>query len=72
MIQSVNGDSERKTIREFVDNYMLARDSRAFREYIKDFQPDINLSFNFVRDDGSERDTTLPMTVNFFWPDSDL
>ena len=72
MIQSVNGDSEVKTIREFVDNHMLARDSRAFRGYVKDFQPDINLSFNFVRDDGSERDTTLPMTVNFFWPDSDL
>jgi hypothetical protein len=35
MITSVNGDTENKTIREFVDNYMLARDSRAFREHIR-------------------------------------
>ena len=72
MITSINGDSEVKIIREFVDNYMLARDSRAFREHVKTFQPDIDLTFNHVSSDGSERDVTLPMTVNFFWPDSDL
>jgi len=72
MITSINGDSDVKTIREFVDNYMLARDSRAFREYIREFQPDIDLTFNHVSSDGNERDLTLPMTVNFFWPDSDL
>ena len=70
MIQSINGNSEPKTIREFVDKYMLARDSRAFREHIRTFQPDIDLTFNFVSSDGIERDVTLPMTVNFFWPDS--
>lgn len=72
MIQSINGNSEPKTIREFVDKYMLARDSRAFREHIRTFQPDIDLTFNFVSSDGIERDVTLPMTVNFFWPDSNL
>jgi hypothetical protein len=35
MILSVNGDDSKKTIREFVDNYFLARDSRAFREHIE-------------------------------------
>jgi hypothetical protein len=35
MILSVNGDTEKKTIRDFVDNYCLAKDSRALREYIK-------------------------------------
>ena len=35
LITSVGGDSEKKTIREFVDNYMLARDSRSLREEIK-------------------------------------
>lgn len=72
MILSVNGDDEKKSIREFVDNYMLARDSRAFREHLKAFQPDIDLKFEFVGADGIERDTTLPMTVSFFWPDSDV
>jgi hypothetical protein len=35
MITSVNGDAELKTIRDFVDNHFLARDSRAFREYVR-------------------------------------
>jgi len=72
MITSINGNSDVKTIREFVDNYMLARDSRAFREYVKTFQPDIEMKFNHESSDGVERDITLPMTVSFFWPDTDL
>jgi hypothetical protein len=51
---------------------MLARDSRSFREYIKTFQPDIDLKFNFESSSGIEEDVTLPMTVNFFWPDAEL
>ena len=39
MITSVEGQTETKQIREFVDNYLLARDSRALREYIKEVQP---------------------------------
>ena len=34
MILSVNGDSERKTVREFVDTYFLASDARAFRKHV--------------------------------------
>tara|TARA_R100000544_G_C2216251_1_gene54749 strand:- start:14 stop:760 length:747 start_codon:yes stop_codon:yes gene_type:complete len=71
-ITSINGDSEAKTIREFVDKMMLARDSRALREYIKDFQPDIDLKFDHESSDGIVEEMTLPMTVNFFWPDSEL
>ena len=70
IIQSVNGDSEKKSIREFVDKHMLARDSRAFREYIKTFQPDIDMKFNFESNDGIEEEVNLPMTVSFFWPDA--
>ena len=48
MITSVKGDTESKSIREFIDNYMLARDSRSFREHIKETQPDIIMKFNFI------------------------
>jgi hypothetical protein len=72
MITSINGNGDVKSIREFVDNYMLARDSRAFREHVKTFQPDIEMKFNYESNDGIERDITLPMTVNFFWPDTNL
>ena len=72
VIMSVNGDETPATIREFVDKYMLARDSRALREHIRTFQPDIDLKFNYESNDGVEREVSLPMTVNFFWPDADL
>ncbi|OVE73895.1 hypothetical protein BVX94_02460 [bacterium B17] len=35
MIISVDGNEEKKDIRDFVDNYFLARDARAFREYVR-------------------------------------
>ena len=65
MIVSVDGDSERKTVREFVDTRLLARDSRAFRAYAKSIQPDIDLTF--TNDSGEE--VAIPVNLNFFWPD---
>ena len=41
MITSVNGDAESKTIRDFVENYLLAMDSRSLRSYIREVQPDL-------------------------------
>tara|TARA_R100001377_G_scaffold78191_1_gene55798 strand:+ start:34 stop:795 length:762 start_codon:yes stop_codon:yes gene_type:complete len=64
-IISVNGDKNRNEIRNYVDNFLLARDSRAFRNHVKDIAPDVNLSF--TTDKGVE--ITIPITVNFFWPD---
>jgi hypothetical protein len=66
MITSVNGDREPKTIREFVDNHFLARDSRAFREYIKGVQPDVDLTFF---PEGKDTKIDLPVGLSFFWPD---
>jgi len=72
MILSVDGKTEDKDIRNFVDNYFLARDSRSLREYIKSFQPDVDMKFNFESSGGIVEEVSLPMTVNFFWPDSKL
>jgi hypothetical protein len=72
MITSVNGDSENKSIREFVDNYLLARDSRAFREYLKETQPDIIMKFDHMGSNGIEEDAIIPMTAGFLWPDSGI
>jgi len=69
MILSVNGDAEKKSIREFVDNYFLAKDSRAFREHIKTTQPDVNLKFEIERPDGDVKDIDIPVGITFFWPD---
>jgi len=65
IITSVNGDEEKKSIREFVDNYLLAIDSRALREHIRDTQPDVDLTYDL---DGEE-EVTIPIGITFFWPD---
>lgn len=65
IITSVDGENDPKTIREFVDNYLLARDSRSLREYIRQIQPDVNLEYQF--DDGEE--VVIPIGIGFFWPD---
>jgi hypothetical protein len=66
LITSVEGSREKKDIREFVENYFLAKDSRALREYIKKIQPDVDLTF--FPNNGSDR-INIPIGVSFFWPD---
>jgi hypothetical protein len=72
MITSVNGDTELKSIRDFVDNYMLAVDSRALRGDVKEKQPDIDLTFEYENSDGVVGDVDIPIGINFFWPDVKL
>tara|TARA_S200002703_G_scaffold155482_1_gene159690 strand:- start:354 stop:1079 length:726 start_codon:yes stop_codon:yes gene_type:complete len=67
MITSVEGKSETKDIREFVDKYLLAKDSRALREYVREIQPDVDLTFF---PDDSENRVNIPIGVSFFWPDA--
>ena len=71
MILSVNGDSERKTVREFVDNYFLASDARAFRQHIREVQPDVDLKVTVELSSGEEA-IDLPIGVTFFWPDASI
>ena len=66
MITSIEGDTDLKKIREYVDKYMLARDSRALREYAKKITPDVDLSFF---PDGQDDKASIPVGLSFFWPD---
>ena len=65
IITSVEGEEDSKHIRKFVDNALLARDSRALRTRIRDVQPDVELEV--ILDDG--REVVVPIGLNFFWPD---
>ena len=67
-IFAVDGNTDRNTIREFVDFNMLATDSRALRKQIKDVSPDINLTAKIMIDN-VEEDIDIPINLNFFWPD---
>tara|TARA_R110000824_G_scaffold294077_1_gene482375 strand:- start:865 stop:1614 length:750 start_codon:yes stop_codon:yes gene_type:complete len=72
-ILSVDGDSTPKTIREFVDNQLLARDAREFRKYITHVSPDVDLNVDLTFNDGETiENVSLPIGVNFFWPDVEL
>jgi hypothetical protein len=66
IITSVNGERDKKDIRNFVDNYLLAKDSKALRNYIKEIQPDVDLTFF---PDGSSDRVNIPIGVSFFWPE---
>ena len=69
MFNSVNGDRNQKSIRDFVDNYLLAPDARAFREYYNKIQPDIDLKFIPEDENYVGEGINIPISLNFFWPD---
>ena len=67
MIISVDGNSERAFVNNFVDNEFFTQDSQAFRNHYQEITPDIDMGI--VIDDGGEGvEITVPMTVRFFWP----
>ena len=56
-------------IRKFVQNELLALDSRALRKYMRSIQPDIDLTL--VLEDpttGEDFEVELPIGTDFFWP----
>ena len=65
IITSVNGESGTKEIREFVDNFLLAIDSKALRKHLRDTQPDVDL--RYIDEDGKE--VAIPIGISFFWPE---
>lgn len=68
-IIAVNGSREKKDIRDFVDNFLLASDAKALREYTRSVSPDLNLTFDFVGSDGyTEEGVDIPLGVSFFYP----
>jgi hypothetical protein len=68
MITAVNGDSTNSVIRDYIDNYFLAIDLRAFRKYYKEVTPAMNLTTK-VKIGDSQEDVRFSIGPNFFWPD---
>jgi len=69
IITSVNGDESNKTIRDFVENNLLAIDAREFRKYIRKIQPGIVTK---ITPEGLEEEVNIPIGINFFWPDLEI
>jgi hypothetical protein len=70
MITSINGDRDVKSIRGFVDNALLAPDARALRKYYITVSPDVNMKFIPQDEDYVGEGIDIPISLNFFWPDS--
>jgi len=69
LIKSVDGDNNVSTITKFINNRFLTRDTRKFREYINEIQPDIKMEFEFENSNTGEKEVKpIPMGVGFFWP----
>ena len=68
-VTSVNGDDSKAAISNFVDN-MLSRDSLFLREELNRVAPDIDLTQE-IDIEGETVKVGIPMTVNFFWPDTE-
>ena len=72
MITSVNGNREIKSIREFVDNALLAPDARALRNYYNKISPNIDLKFIPNDEDYVGEGVGFEIGVDFFWPNTGL
>lgn len=68
MIQSVNGKTDRRFIRTYVDNDLRAIDSRKFREYVAELQPGIDMSIDVIDEEtGEPFRTNIAIGLDFFW-----
>jgi hypothetical protein len=71
-ILAINGDNSAEKIRYFVDNMML-QDSRALRKYINEITPDLDMTFSYEDSKGDMVEgVSMPMNINFLWPDANL
>ena len=67
-ITSIDGNTEQKTIDNFVDNEFLAMDAREYRKYVQTITPDIDLTFNYTSGNGNTTKVGVPLGLDFFWP----
>jgi hypothetical protein len=51
---------------------LLAPDARALREYYNKIQPDIEMKFIPNDESYTGEGITIPISLNFFWPDAGI
>lgn len=69
MIVEVAGNTDRGYINKYVQNQLLARDSRALRKYVKSISPDVDLSYEFTSEITGETEALdIPFGAGFFYP----
>lgn len=70
-IVELNGVRDRNVINNFIDNYLLAADARAFRKHVESMQPGVDLSAEVTDyETGEPFQAPITIGVRFFWPDA--
>jgi len=72
IITSINGDRDQKSIRDFIDTYLLAPDARSLRQYYNQISPDIDMKYIPSNEDYVGEGVEIPISFNFFWPDAGI
>lgn len=69
MLVSIDGNTDRSVIKEFVDNELSSFDSLELRKHIRGNNPDMDMNFDFSCPSCAETARMqLPLAVDFFWP----
>ena len=70
MITSINGKTDQASIRDFVENHLLAPESRELKKIYNDISPDIDTVVTVEKDGYVQEGVVIPININFFWPDA--
>ena len=65
-----NGDTDKSTLSENIEN-MLSKDSLALRNEITRISPDVEMKQEIEFPEGGTVEVDIPLTLNFFWPDTE-
>jgi hypothetical protein len=71
MIVSIDGNTERAAIINFVDTELLSVDALEIRKYLASITPDVNMMTTATYADGTEREVAVQITAQFFWPSTE-
>jgi hypothetical protein len=72
IITSIEGKRDQKDIREFIDSYLIAKDSRALRKYYNQISPDINMKYKPNDENYTGEGIEISLGINFLWPDAGI
>lgn len=70
MITSINGKTDQASIRDFVENHLLAPESRELKKIYNDVSPDIDTVVTVEKGGYVQEGVVIPININFFWPDA--
>ena len=71
MILSVDGETTRSVINDFVDNKFLALDSLEFRRHLNKITPGVDMNYEYICSSCDHiQEVMVPLGTGFFWPNA--